>query len=245
MANFHLVWYRPFSMKNAFFYALTLIAAALLLVTLYLVFFHAPVEARMGIVQKIFYFHVPAAYSMYLGWAVCTFGSIAFLIKRKEKWDMLALSGAELAFLFAAMVMITGPLWGRKSWGAYWTWDPRLTSSLLLTLIIVSYVLLRNLASGEVEKKFAAALSILGACVLPIIHLSVQKWRGQHPTVIGAKGGGLAPEMKLSFILGMISFTVLFTVLLWRRYELEKSRRHLARLRESATERGLLTEEER
>ena len=182
---------------------------------------------------------------MYLGWAVCTFGSTAFLIKRKEKWDMLALSGAELAFLFAAMVMITGPLWGRKSWGAYWTWDPRLTSSLLLTLIIVSYVLLRNLASGEVEKKFAAALSILGACVLPIIHLSVQTWRGPHPTVIGAKGGGLAPEMKLSFILGMISFTVLFTVLLWRRYELEKSRRHLARLRESATERGLLTEEER
>ena len=229
-------------MGKALFIILTILTGMLLISTLLMVFFYAPIEAEMGIVQKIFYFHVPSAYAMYLGWGTCTLGSIIYMIKRTEKWDMVAQSGAELALLFATLVMITGPLWGRKSWGAYWTWDPRLTSSLLLTLIIVSYVLLRTLSSGEIERRFAAVLSILGACVVPIIHISVTRWRGQHPTVIGSKGGGLAPEMKLTFFMGLISFTALFAVLLWRRYGLEKNRRRLAALQERALAEGLLEE---
>ncbi len=238
------MWYRAITMRNPLFAIFAFLAGSLLVAALYLIFFYAPVEATMGVVQKIFYFHVPAAYSMYLGWAVCTLGSVLFLITRKERWDMLAKSGAELALLFAIIVMTTGPLWGRKSWGAYWTWDPRLTSALLLTLIIVSYVLLRGLAKGDVERKFAAALAILGACVAPIIHISVQKWRGQHPTVIGKGGGGLAPEMKLPFAIAMVAFTMLFAVLVWRRYNLEKNRRRLADLEEEAVARGLLGEDE-
>lgn len=240
MANPVGLWYRANNMKKAIFSFLNLLAGALLLTALYMIFSRAPVEATMGIVQKIFYFHVPAAYCMYLAWAVCTVCSVGFLIRRTERWDMMAKSAAELALLFAIVVMTTGPLWGRKSWGAYWTWDPRLTSALLLTLIIVSYVLLRTLAKGDIERRFAAALAILGACVMPIIHLSVQKWRGQHPTVIGAKGGGLAPDMKLPFALGMIAFTVLFATLLWRRYSLEKNRRRLEQLEEQAAADGRL-----
>jgi heme exporter protein C len=220
------------------------VAGALLALTLWLVLFATPEEATLGIVQKIFYFHVPAAYSMYLGWAVCAVASVVYLVRRGDRADALARSAAEVALVFAMIVMISGPLWGRKSWGAFWTWDPRLTSSLLLTLIIAGYALLRALGKGEPERRFAAALAILGACVAPIIHVSVTKWRGQHPTVISKAGGGLAPEMVLPFALGMISFTVLFAALLSARYRLELARRRLADLEERAAVAGVATAED-
>jgi len=222
---------------------LAALASVLLIATLVLVFVSAPTEATMGIVQKIFYFHVPAAYSMYLAWGTCAVASVVYLVRRAEGADALARSAAELALLFAVMVLITGPLWGRKSWGAFWAWDPRLTSTLLLTLIITSYALLRGLGRGGVERRFAAALGILGACVVPIIHLSVSKWRGQHPTVIGEGGGGLADEMKLPFACALVAFTALFAALLWLRYGLEVDRRRLARLEQRALMDDLLTEE--
>jgi heme exporter protein C len=226
-------------MRTALFIALTALTGLAMVTALALVFLYAPTEARMGIVQKIFYFHVSSAYTMYLAWAVCTFSSLAYLVRRREKWDMVARSAAELALLFAGVVLATGPLWGRKAWGAYWTWDPRLTSTLMFTLIVVSYALLRSLASGEAERRFGAALAILGSCIAPIIHFSVQQWRGQHPTVITAKGGGLAPEMRVAFAVSMITFTLFFALLLGRRYSLEQRHRALERLREQAAAMGL------
>lgn len=209
-------------------------AGALLALTLFLVLYSTPAEATLGVVQKIFYFHVPAAYAMYLGWALCAVASVVYLVRRSPRIDALAQSSAEVALVFAAIVMISGPLWGRKSWGAFWTWDPRLTSSLLLTCIMAGYALLRALGRGEQERRFAAALAILGACVAPIIHLSVTKWRGQHPTVLSEAGGGIAPEMVLPFALGLASFTVVFAALLAARYRLELARRRLADLEERA-----------
>lgn len=218
--------------------AIAVLAGALLTATLFLVLFRAPSEATLGVVQKIFYFHVPAAYAMYLGWAVCAAASIAYLVRRDERLDALAASGAEVSFVFAAIVMITGPLWGRKAWGAFWTWDPRLTSSLLLTLVIASYLLLRAVGGGAAERRFSAALAILGACVVPIIHLSVSKWRGQHPAVLGRGGGGLAREMLAPFVLALVAFTILFAALLAARYRLEIGRRRLAELAERAEATG-------
>jgi len=223
--------------------ALAAAAAALLAATLFLVLWRTPEEASLGVVQKIFYFHVPAAYAMYLGWAICAIASVVHLARRSERADALARSAAEVALVFAAAVMISGPLWGRKSWGAYWTWDPRLTSSLLLTAIMAAYALLRALGRGEAERRFAAALAVLGACVVPIIHVSVTKWRGQHPTVLGEGGGGLAPEMVPPFALGMAAFTVLFAALLLARLRLELDRRRLAALAERATAAGALAGE--
>ncbi len=205
-------------------------------------FLYAPTEAAMGIIQKIFYFHVPAAYTMYLSWTVCTVASILYIVKPAEKWDMAAKSAAETALVFAVVVLVTGPLWGRKSWGAFWTFDPRLTSVLLFTLIITAYVLLRSLSSGETERRFASALAILGACIVPIIHISVNKWRGQHPTVI--RNGGLAPEMAQALIVSIVSFTGLYILLFIRRYQLEKSRRQLAALTDEAAAMGLLGDSE-
>ena len=215
----------------------TILSCLAMLAALAMAFLYAPVEAASGIVQKIFYFHLPAAYTMYLAWGVCTVASIIYLVKRTDKWDMLAKSAAELALLFALLVMITGPLWGRKAWGAYWTWDPRLISVLLFALIIAAYVLLRALATGDTERRFSAALSILGAAIVPVIHISVQKWRGQHPTVI--RGGGLDPAMGTALVVAMVAFTLLFVVLLLRRVGLEKSRQRLALLEEEAVAKGL------
>ena len=222
--------------------ALIAVSFASMAASFALAFLYAPTEAAMGVIQKIFYFHVPAAYTMYLAWGGCTVFSVLYFLKPDEKWDMAAKAAAETALVFAAVVLITGPLWGRKSWGAFWTFDPRLTSVLLFTLIIVGYVLLRSLSSGESEKRFAAALAVLGACIVPIIHVSVNKWRGQHPTVI--RNGGLTPEMAHALIASMISFTGFYVLLFLRRYRLEQSRRQLAALTDEAVEAGLLGEVE-
>jgi heme exporter protein C len=228
-------------MGNARYIVLTVVSAVSMLAALFTAMVYAPVESSMGVVQKIFYFHVPSAYAMYLSWAVCAVSSILYLARRADKWDMLAKSAAELALLFAVVVMVTGPLWGRRAWGVFWSWDPRLTASLLFALIILSYVLLRALASGEAERRFAAALAILGAGMVPVIHISVQKWRGQHPVL---DRGGLAPRMTVALVVSMVAFTLFFSLLLVSRYRLEKARRRLDRMTERAMDMGLLGEDE-
>ena len=176
--------------------AFGLVATALLMA-----FFYAPVaQCDAGcLTQKIFYFHVPSAYVMYIGVGACVIGSLGYLAQRTPGWDALAQAGAELAVAFAAIVLTTGPVWARKAWGHYWVWDPRLTTTLLGALIFVAYLVLRAGAQGgEAEKKFSAALAVMGSAIMPIIHYSVQLWRGQHPTVITRRGGGHAGNGKLA-----------------------------------------------
>lgn len=232
---------RSMNASELVFYALAGSAVVCFVVTIHVIFFVAPVEATMGIVQKIFYFHVPAAVSMYLGAIACFVGSAGYLARGTRNWDALARSGAEVAVLMGMMVLLSGPLWGAKAWGVYWTWDPRLTTSLLSILIYVAYVVLRSFAGdGDAERKFAAALGVLGAANLPIIHYSVQKWGGNHPKVISTGGGGLKhPDMKLALSLGFVAFILLTAVLLWSRYRLEVSKNRLQELEEEALELGL------
>ena len=137
---------------------------ALVTATLFMAFFYAPVaQCDAGcLTQKIFYFHVPSAYVMYLGVGTCCIGSFGYVLQRTKGWDALAQAGAEIAVLFACVVLVTGPLWGRKAWGTYWVWDPRLTSTLLGVLIFVSYLVLRS-SGGESEKRFSAALALMRA----------------------------------------------------------------------------------
>jgi heme exporter protein C len=175
-------------------------------------FFYAPIaQCDAGCLsQKIFYIHVPSAYAMYIGIGVCVVGSIGYLVVRTRGWDALAQAGGEFAVLFATMVLVTGPLWGRKAWGHYWVWDARLTTTLLATLIFVSYLVMHSAASGEAEKRFSAALAIMGAAIVPIIHYSVRLWRGQHPMVITGTGGGLHhPAMTATLSMGFTAFTLL------------------------------------
>ena len=223
------------------FLVLLAATAVCCVVTLNVIAFYAPVESTMGIVQKIFYFHVPAAYAMYLGAAACFAGSVGYLWKGSRFWDAFAKAGAEVAVAMGLMVIISGPLWAAKAWGVYWTWDPRLTTSMLSVLIYVAYVVLRTFTGGgEAERKFAAALGVLGAANLPIIHYSVQKWGGNHPTVITGKGGGITPDMRVALMMGFLTFTLLAAVLVWQRLRIELAAARLADLEQEALELGLV-----
>lgn len=223
--------------------ALTVTTAVALCVALYLIFFVAPVERHMGIVQKIFYFHVPCAYGMYVGFITAAVASAVYLAKRDDRWDAVAVAGAEVGSLFCLLVLLTGPLWARKAWGVWWTWDPRLTSTLLAGMIFTAYLVLRSFGTvGEVEKRFAAGLAIFGLLDLPVIKYSVQRWRGTHPTVITSKGGGLHPDMTQALIFGFVLFTLICVLLIWTRARLERMRQQLDSLEMDAAERGLLEE---
>jgi heme exporter protein C len=209
-------------------------------VVLYLIFGYAPQEATMGLAQKIFYFHVPSAYAMYIGFGTALVGSVGYLWKRTAAFDALAVAGAEVGLLFSLVVLITGPLWAREAWGTYWTWDARLTTTLLAALIFTGAVVLRSFGTGEAEKRFAAGLAIVGTFLVPIINQSVQRWRGQHPTVITARGGGLHPDMYPAFFVSLFFFTLLVTYLIWTRFKLERDRHALLGLESEAAELGLL-----
>ena len=143
----------------------------------YLIFAHAPVEATMGVVQKIFYVHVPAAMVMYAGFTITAVASLLYLLKPNRVWDIAAVSGAELGLLFCAYVLISGPIWAYKAWGVAWTWDPQLTATFVLFLLYGGYALLR-IFSGKSEpmRKISAVLAVIAFVDIPIIHYAVKKW---------------------------------------------------------------------
>jgi heme exporter protein C len=181
-----------------------------------LAFFYAPVDRSMGIVQKIFYTHVPAAMAAYAGFTVTSVASLLYLLKPHRTWDLAAVSGAHLGLLFCAYVLISGPLWGYKAWGKAWVWDPQLTSTFVLFLLYGGYALLRAFSgSSERMRKISAVLAVIAFIDIPIVHYSVQMWRGTHPVIEREGGGGLAPAMKTAFSAHMFAFLLLFVVLLW------------------------------
>src|SRR5580704_15385165 len=231
---------------DGLFYALLVATAVVFVGEILFIFLRTPIEARMGIVQKIFYFHVPSWYGMYIGAAACFVGSIGYLVRPTDVRDAFARAGAETAVAFGAIGLITGPLWGAKAWGTFWTWDPRLTTALLSFLIYAAYLVLRGFAGdGPGERRFSAALGVIGAANLPIIHYSVQKWGGQHPMVITGNGGGLQhPDMKLALAGGFICFTLLAPLVLWLRTRIELARSRLQRAEEDAIDLGLDTRTE-
>ena len=188
----------------------------------------APLEPVMGVVQKIFYFHVPCAIMLFAATFVCAAGSVAFLFKGSEAGDRLALAAGELGVLFGICVLVSGPLWGRKAWGVYWQWDARLTSSLLLFLILIAYLLARKYG-GPGGRRLAAALALFAAVDVPLVYKSVDIWRTIHPqtTVVKTLDPGMRPAFWASFALISLVFGILLTL----RMRLEKARAALADLR--------------
>jgi heme exporter protein C len=173
--------------------------------------------AAGGLAQKIFYFHVPSAYAMYLAGTACMVASALYLIRPSETRNAIARAGAEVAVVFGLLVLTSGPLWAKQAWGVYWTWDPRLTTSLLTVLIYAAITILHKVGGEHAaERRFAAAIGVLGWFNLPLIHLSVRKWGGTHPTVIGQGGGGLGdPRMVQALVLGFLALTLLCALLVW------------------------------
>lgn len=187
----------------------------------------APREITMGFVQKIFYFHVPCAWLLMLSTLVCAGGSIAYLFGGSERGDRLALSAAELGVVFGLCVLVSGPLWARAAWGVYWQWEARLTSSLLLWLMLLAYVLARRYG-GASARRLAAALALFAAIDIPLVYFSVRFFRSIHPsnTVVSTLG----PGMRGAFWLSLLAFTALWSVLLAARLAVESAQARLVDL---------------
>jgi heme exporter protein C len=219
------------SLSGLWLVLLAVAAGAAVLLSIGLIFFYAPIEKTLGPAQKIFYFHVPAAWGMYVGTGLCAIASVVFLVTRKDGADAFAAASGAIGLLFGILLLITGPMWAKTAWTVWWSWEPRLTSALVLFLILAAYAVLRRASERSPGlARFAAALAVVGALDIPIIHLAVKKWRGNHPTVIGQGGGGITSEMALTLGVAVAAFTLLLVVLLTLRYRIEIARREVARL---------------
>lgn len=186
---------------------------------LYFAFFYAPVEKIMGLIQKIFYFHVSSAWIGFFAFFITFIMSILYLITKKIIYDDIASASAEIGLIFCTIVIVTGPLWARPTWGVYWTWDPRLTSTLILWFIYVGYIMLRQfMEESQKRAQFSAALGIIGFINVPIVFLSIQWWENTiHPNVVQKGGGGMHPDMFVAMQVCLFVFTIIYISLLIRR----------------------------
>src|SRR3954447_22440956 len=187
----------------------------------------APYESTMGLVQKIFYYHAPIAMTMFLSAFVCGVASGVFLFRGRESADRVAEAAAEITVLFGAMVLVTGPLWARKAWGVWWQWDARLTSSLLLWMIFVAYLLVRKYG-GPGSEKLGAAVALFGMANVPFVYISLNVWRTLHPKTSVVPS--LQPGMREVFWFCVASFAVLYGVLLTLRVHLAAQQAEVERL---------------
>ena len=204
--------------------AFVLFTIALLGFSTYQALFVAPTEQTMGDVQRIFYYHAPTAWVAGLCFFVNFLASIVYLWKRSLDADALALASAEVGVVFCTIVLITGPIWARPVWGIWWTWEARLTSTLVLWLIYVSYLVLRQFATGSQTRVLAAALAIFGFVDVPIVYMSIRWFRTQHPqpVIAGGQGSGLDPVMWHAFLWNLLAFTCVGIVFITLRYRLQK-----------------------
>ncbi len=205
---------------------------------LYGAFFKAPTEAQMGDIQRIFYFHAPAGITALLAFMTSGLFSALYLWKRSLRFDLLAHASAEVGLLLCTIVLVTGPLWAKPVWFTWWTWEARLTTTLVLWLIYVAYVLVRRYTEGrDQQARFAAVLSIIGALNVPIVYKSISWWRGLHPVVLTPSGGGgLDPEMRATFRLCILVYLAIYGCLLAARVSLGRAEDDVSRLREELQE---------
>ena len=203
-------WFRPAA-----------VVCFLMLVVSPVLIANAPFESTMGLVQKIFYYHMPSAAVFLFSALLCGYASVRFLVSRDSRHDRLAWAAAEVLVLFGAITLVTGPLWARKAWGVWWQWDVRLTSSLMGWMIGVAYLLVRKYG-GPGADKLAAGLALFGMANVPFIYISVNYWRTIHPTT------NVVPSLPLSmgvpFWFCFAAFLLLFVLLLKLRVRLEEHR---------------------
>jgi len=187
----------------------------------------APFEVSMGMVSKIFYFHVPSAITLFISAVVCGISSTMYLITRSRTADHVALAAAELSIVFGLIVLVTGPLWARKAWGVWWVWEPRLTMTLVMWMVFVSYLLLRKFG-GAGSEMLAAAVAVFGMALVPFVYWSVNVWRTMHPKTSVVPS--LPASMLGPLIWCQIAFLALYAGMLLVRVRLE---RNVALLEES------------
>jgi heme exporter protein C len=217
-------------------WALFVATAVLMPLALYLIFLNAPEEKVMGAVQKIFYFHVPIAAVTFLSVLVLLLGAAGYLWTRRVGWDHLSVASAEVGLLFCTLVLITGPIWAKPAWGVWWTWEAKLTTTLILWLLLAGILLSRAYASTpEQGARVASVLGVVAALDIPIVYKAVDWWRGQHPIVFGSgKTNPLAPGMGSALGLSMLVFVLLYALLVAARMRVAALEDRLAALEDAA-----------
>ena len=196
-------------------------ALALVPVWLLLVAYYAPIEAVQGIIQKIFYVHIPAIIPTYFGFVLAAIGGALYLRSRDDRWDQLAVAGAEVGVVFCTLMLVVGPIWAKPAWGHWWVWDLRLTTTLMLWFIYVAYLFLRSFAFGsDTAKTFTAVYGIAGIAAIPFVYFAVDLAQGStmHPS--NPSREGLPPEMSRTVGVGMLTFIWIFAWLVAKRLEL-------------------------
>ncbi len=211
------------------------ITGVMMLVDLYLIFMVAPTDSVLGHVQRVFYFHVPIAIMSFLAFFVVFVGSLMYLIKRTPKWDALAHASAEVGVVFVTLALLTGIIWARPVWNTWWTWEPRLTTTMILWLIYVAYLMVRSYAPNPSKGAiYAAVMGIIGFVDVPIVYYSVVWWRSIHPSpVVGpfAQSDALDGTMALVLLFSFITFLFFFIYMVMERLELRKTEEGLQNIR--------------
>ncbi len=200
-------------------YSLSFLA---MVVSTYMISFYAPTERIMGDVQRIFYFHMGAVWVASLSFTIVFIASILFLLKKEKKWDILAYSSAEIGVIFITLTIIGGSIWAKPVWGTWWTWDPQLTTTFILWILYIVYLMLRS-GAGDNQKmaKFSAVFAIVAYVDLPLVYISARVMRGISPVVFGSKGGGIEPRMMHTLLVVLVAFTLFFILLLRERVRQE------------------------
>lgn len=226
-------------------WAATLGVAVLIGIAGYAALFIAPEERTMRAIQRIFYFHVPSAWTAFTAFFIVFICNIVYLVRRDLKWDWIGVSAAEVGLAFCTVVLVTGPIWAKPVWGIWWTWDARLTSTFVLWLLYASYLLLRTLLSDpEKRARISAAFGIFAFLDVPLVYFSIWLWRTQHPQPVIGGGGSLDATMWKVLMTCWAALLGVMILLLRQRYRLEKMRHeaeelvHAAEARASAKERA-------
>lgn len=206
----------------------------------YAALFVAPDEATMHEIQRIFYFHASSGWTAFDAFFITFISNIAFLVTRRPKWDWLAVSSAEVGLAFCTVLLITGPIWAHPVWGVWWAWDARLTSTLLLWILYVSYLLLRDLlVDPEKRAIYSAVFGVFAFLDVPLVYFSIRLWRTQHPqpVIFGGPDSGLDPTMAKVFFFCTFVLNLLMVILVRQRYGLERLRHEVAELQIEAEDR--------
>ena len=221
---------------------LAVITGVMMLINLYFIFMVAPTDSVLGHVQRVFYFHVPIAIMSFLAFFVVFIASLGYLIKRTPKWDAVAHASAEVGVVFVTLALLTGIIWARPIWNTWWTWEPRLTTTMILWLIYVAYLMVRSYAPSQSKGAiYGAVVGIVGFVDVPIVYYSVVWWRSIHPSpVVGpfAQANALDGTMALILLYSFITFVFFFAYMVMERMELRKTEEALGHIRFTLRRRG-------
>ncbi len=209
--------------------ALTALSAVLMMAALYLALMGAPsanLQSETGrYAQRIIYFHISTAWVGFLAFFMTFVGGVGYLRSQARRWDILALSSAEIGTGFMLGVLVSGSIWAKPAWGVWWIWDERLTISLIQFLVYVGYLMLRSAVEDPTRRaRFAAVYGVVAFISVPINFIAIRLWRTQHPLMFGTEGGGLGPNMMFAFFFCLATFTVWYVTLMGHRIRLEQLR---------------------